>query len=314
MTCPIIISDLSYLTLGDESTWGTVPGSPDYVYCPVGAYGVQLQTEHRKSSTFTGKRQPVHTKKRRGAPQGQITSLLYGWVVTTATVSLAEYLCTWAFDGPDDCERTSKFAEWAEGPNISNRRHTRLRVSQASLTGDESSGQVQLAMDVLGKDEATFATAQAVPDDLNGLVDFAFEDVVLTVGGTALSITSFNFTVNHNLAIRYNNSNRPTYLLPQGEMDITFSAVMTKEDDTYQALNRAAADSDLVGSLVLTGSHEGTGATGDDTRLTIAMPKMTLQNPENSFSRGQDAQETLNWVVRKPDTSADAYTLTFDEV
>jgi hypothetical protein len=97
-------------------------------------------------------------------------------------------------------------------------------------------------------------------------------------------------------------------------MDITFSAVMTKEDDTYQALNRAAADSDLVGSLVLTGSHEGTGATGDDTRLTIAMPKMTLQNPENGFSRGQDAQETLNWVVRKPDTSADAYTLTFDEV
>lgn len=314
MVCPIIISDLSYLTLGAETTWGSVPGSPVYVYTPVGSYDVSLQTEHRQAQVFAGEAQPIHSDKRRGMPQGSLTAPLYGYVPTTLTAtSLAEYLCTWGFDSPGTCGRDSMFAEWAEGPDISNRQHTGLRVSQAQLTGDESSGQVQIQFDLMGKNEAALVTAQTVPDDKNSLIDFKFEDVVLTIGGSTLSIQSFNLTVNHALAPRYLNATRPTYIERQGQMDITFQCVMLKEDDTYQALNRAAANSELVGSLVVKGSHNGTGATGTNTVGTIAMPRMALQVPENSFSLGQDATETLNFKVLKPDTSADAYAFTWSE-
>lgn len=316
MACPILPSSLSFLTLGAETTWGTVPGSPTYVHCPVATYGVKLVTENRQSSLFTGNEFQKHNQKRRGNPQGQVVAPMFGWQPSGLGMSLAQYLFDWGFDIPasDPCVRDSKFAEWAEGPDVANRRHTGLRVASATLAGDSGSGQVTIALDLQGKDEATFATAQAVPDDMNSLVDFDFSNVTLTLGGTSVAIRSFELKVDYSMQPLFENSTRPVYLLAD-MTSYTFNVTLAKEDDTYAALHRALTNSELTAVLSMQGSHEGTGtALTDDTKLAITMARCALIDDAPTFNRGQAIEEALNFLVLKPDTTDNPIESVWSEV
>lgn len=305
MACPILPSSLSYLTLGAETTWGTVPGSPTYVHCPVASYGVRLVTENRQSDLYTGNEFQKHNQKRRGNPQGQLVAPMFGWHPSGLSESLAKYLFDWGFDIPvsDPCVRTSKFAEWAEGPDVANRRHTGLRVASATLAGDSGSGQVTISLDLQGKDEATFATAQTVPNDMNKLVDFDFSNVTLTLGGTSVAIRSFELAVDYSMQPLFENSTRPVYLLAD-MTSYTFNVTLAKEDDTYAALHRALTNSELTAVLSMQGSHEGTGTVAtNDTKLAITMARCALIDDSPTFNKGQAVEEALNFLVLKPDTA-----------
>lgn len=314
MACPILPSSLSYLTLADETTWGTVPVSPTYVHCPVASYGVKLVTEHRQSDLYTGNEFQRHNQKRRGNPQGQLVAPLFGWHPSALSESLAQYLFDWAFDIPDTdpCTRPSKFAEWAEGPDVANRRHEGLRVASATLAGDSGSGQVTITLDLQGKDEDTFATAQTVPDDMNSLVDFDFSDVTLELGGSPVAIRSFELTVDYSMQPLFENSKRPVYLLAD-MTSYTFNVTLAKEDDTYAALHRAQTDSEMTGVLSMQGSHEETGATGDDTKCVITMARLALIDNSPTFNKGQAVEEGLNFLVLKPDTTDEPLEVVWSE-
>lgn len=305
MTCPVIQSDLSHLHAVTETTWGTLPGSPTYIWLPVSEYGVTFQAEHRKSQLFVGNQQEHHSQKRRGMPQGSLSLPFFGWRNSGMSTSLAQFIYDWGFSIPTDgCNRASKVIEWAEGPDLANRRHLGLRVNQITLAGDEGSGQVTFALDLMGKTEATFATAQTVPNATNQLMDQAFENVAISLGGSTITARSFSFVQNNNLSVQYENSFDPTYII-QGTVQRTLTIEVSKEDDTYAALHRAATEGDLTGQLVLTSSHEGTGTGGtDNTVLTIDFNLLRLQSATPSFGLGQIATETLEFAVLKP-TGAD---------
>ena len=119
----------SYLVLGAETTWGTTPGTPDFYHLPVTSYGVKMARDRRNSTPFVGLQQRKHGRSFRGMPSWQLQTNLYGYKPGGAAQSIMEYLITWACSQPESIDKLSKFADWADGPDISNVRHNGLRVN-----------------------------------------------------------------------------------------------------------------------------------------------------------------------------------------
>lgn len=320
-----IVGAKSYLNLITESTWGTKPGTPSRVYVPVEDYGVQFQTQKRQGKPYLGLYQRKHGVRRQGHPAGQIVANLYGYqfgvdeavggttVAAGSSISIAEYLLDWAIADEagtihEARDLPSKTAEWAEGPDVSNVEHNGLRVNQATLSGGESSGVVQLALDVLGKSEANLGSAATIPTDHEELVDMEFADVVFKLddgaGGSlaALSIASFQLQVQHNLIVKYNNADNPT-LIVKGDRLVTLQVTIDKNANTYDAFRRTlSSETDFVGQLIVQGLNNGTGASA----WTIGtMDFAKLRYVDHQDTRGRDAlfQQPLQFMVHKPDAS-----------
>lgn len=301
MTCPVIPSELSHLFLGAETTWGTVPGSPTRIWIPCDQYTGMLKTEHRQANPFTGNLYKHHSKKRRARVEGNLTAKFFGWRNSGMATSIAQYLFDWGFEIPADiCNRDSKFAEWAEGPDVTNRLHKGLRVNQLTLAGDSGNGEVTISLDLIGQDEATLATAQTPPSATNQLVDAAFETCTISLGGVEIPMRSFQLVRNHNLFADYLNSTRLTYLIQGGIVD-TLTVTVDKTDTTWDDLNRSTDEGDIAVQLVINAPNAGTGDVGTDTNtLTIDIALARLQDSPSSFPRNQIAEQTLTFAILKP--------------
>lgn len=301
MVCPVVISDLCALHLIDEVTWGTKPGSPTRIWVPVSSYDVKLDVATRQSQLFVGNSKQHHSRKTNGTVQGNLTAPMFGWEHAGSAVSIAEYLYTWGFADPADaCARASKTAEWTEGPDLANREHNGLRVNTATLSGDSSSGQITISLDLMGKDEVALVSAATPPTATNGLVDFSFEDAVISLGGSVVEVKSFSWKQENNLVAEFASGSDRPYLLIQNEVKNMLSITLNKADDTYAALIRAAAEATMTGEIVVSGPHAGTGASGTNTVLTIAINKLVLLSAPSSFSKGQIATEQLEFIAIKP--------------
>lgn len=322
MTC--IIGAESYLFLSDENEWGQFPGSSGSggagtaYFCGVINYGVRLEPLTRMPQPYAG----LHQRKR--GPQrygynigGQIVTPLYGYKPAGISVSLAEKLLAWGF-GADELEAeepASKSAEWAEGPNVANKRHTGLRVNTATLTGQADSGDVQLTLDVIGKEEYSLAAASALPNDMEKLVDMQFTDCTFSIGGSTVLASGFTHTVNRNLQpLRQND---PTITgLCAGVRDETMQFVIQKTDKTWDDYLRRTgsnADVEVTGQFTIQGLHNGTGGGGNYTKLTRAFTRLRFIGAEQSGDFGIQMQ-ALNFQVLKPDTSSASYTDVWSEV
>lgn len=322
MTC--IIGTESYLYMVDENEWGQFPGASGSggagtVYMvPVTSYGVQIQPLTRMPQPYVG----LHQRKR--GPQrygynlaGQIVMPLFGYKPAGVSVSLAEKMIAWGFGaGELEAEEpASKAAEWAEGPNVANRRHVGLRVNTATLTGSADSGDVQLTLDVIGKEEFSLATANALPSDMEKLVDMQFTDCSFSIGGSTVSAAGFTHTVNRNLQpLRLN---APTITaLCAGVRDETVQFIIQKTDQTWDDYLRrtgATADVEVAGVFTIQGLHNGTGGSGNYTKLTRAFNRLRFIGKDQSGDFGIQMQ-ALNFQVLKPDSSSASYTDVWSEV
>ena len=323
MTC--IIGTESYLFMADENEWGQYPGASGSggagtaYFVPVTSYGVAIQKLSRMPQPYAG----LHQRKR--GPQhygynlsGQIAMPLFGYIPAGLSDSLAEKMLAWGFGaGEIEAEEPmSKSAEWAEGPDVANRRHTGLRVNTATITGSADSGDVQLTLDVIGKEEFEPGTANSLPTDMEKLVDMQFTDCSFSIGGSTVLASAFTHTVNRNLnPLRLND---PTITaLCAGVRDETMQFVIQKTDATWDRyLRRTGADADVevTGQFTIQGLHNGTGGGGTNyTKLTRAFTRLRFIGKDQSGDFGIQMQ-ALNFQVLKPDSSSASYTDVWSEV
>lgn len=311
-----ILGAKKYLVLANESTWGTTPGSPDYVHLPVTDYNVRFRPQNRQANPYAGIYQRKHSRNFRGMPSGQLNTPLYGWVLTPPATSIAEYLLTWAFANHETADLPSKLAEWAEGPNVANKRHNGLRVNSATLQGSDDSGVVELQLDLMGKSEvgqSTVSSAQTLPADRNKLVDMEFADCTFQLAGSAVSVKSFSLQVQHGLKAEYLNSYTPS-LLVKSQRVVTLSMVLIKNSDTYDAFRRATSQTEFTGQIVVKGLHNGTG--GEETNWTVGtidFPRLSLTDVDEQGGKEDLSTQTLNMAVLKPDTSSNDLAIAWSE-
>lgn len=303
----------SRLALVDESTYGTFPGSPTYIHTPVETYGVRMKSEVRAARPFTGILQHKHTRPWRGNTSGSIQVPLYGWRPSGLSTSLAEYLMTWAMGSPETVARASKSAEWAEGPDIDNKRHTGLVVSSFELNGSEQSGIVELNLELVGKDESTVSTAQTVPNTRNKLLEFQFSDATFAIGGVAVNLRDFSFKGQYSPELVWLGATRPRRVISNDAM-FTLAMTIEKADSTYTAMRRATTGQEFTGQIVVKGLHNGTGTGGTDYAIaTIDFPVLSFTDKDDTGQRMGVRYETLNMNVLKPDTSSAAFAVTWSE-
>jgi hypothetical protein len=314
MTTGLISGNKSYLTLADESVWGTTPGSPVYYHWPVTSYGVMLKNDRRNTASFAGVRQRRHGHNYRGMPAGSIAGALYGWKPGGSALSLAQYLIQWGMEDYENITLPSKLAEWAEGPNISNVVHNGLRVNTCTIEGTQG-GMITITLDVMGKTETALITAQALPDDREGCIEMDFEDCTFSLAGSAVTPLSFKWTVVNTLQAVYEGSRSPT-VIAAGIRTETLSMGFLKKDDVYEAANRATGtDYELAGGLVLKGNHHGTGTVATNYTVgTISFPRLQLINPDQTRNLSTLYEHTLNFDVLKPDASTNGSAVAWSEV
>ena len=308
-----IIGRKSYLTLVSEATWGTFNGSPTYLHLPCNQFGVRLRDETRQATPYTGVLQKKHNTVVRGQVGGQIVCDLYGWIPTGSN-SLQKILLDWAFGNLETTEGAAYSAQWAEGPNTSNRQYTGLRMDSATLSGSEQSQAWSLTMNVKGKDEATLATAQSIPNSRNKLAEALFTDSTFAIAGSAITLKSFQMETSRNLQVFFNNSNRPSIIVAVGPVETKVTMVPQKTDDTYDVMRRVVGMSEFTGQAVIKGNHNGTGGVGTTYSVcTIDFARLSFVDMEE-----QDVDslmfQGLTLQALKPDTSAASVVLTHTEV
>jgi hypothetical protein len=307
-----IVGRKSYLALVSEATWGTFPGSPTYLHTPCNSWGVRFTPEGRQATPYVGVMQKRHARLFRGRPEGQAAFELYGWI-PTGSDSLMEILLDWAFANPETTGRASYSAQWAQGPDTSNRQQTGLRVNTATLEGSEQNVAWTLNLNLIGKTDTALTTAQTIPNDREKLAEAIFQDSTFSFGGSAIALSSFRLERNYNLQVRYNNANRPELILETGPVSTTLNIQFQKTANTYDAVNRLLGMNEYAVGAVIPASHNGTGTGG--TTNTVA----TLTLPRCSFTDVEDADveqilyQGMSLEVLKPDTSDACLSIAYTE-
>lgn len=304
----------SYLYLAPESTWGSASAGP-YVFLPCEKYDVHFKPERRNATPFVGLRQRKHGKNFRGSPSGGLQAFLYGaWNEgtsgSTGSKSKAQLLLDWAFGDHENVFGASMTAEWAEGPDVSNVRHTGLRINQATLRGSADSGIVEVDLDLLGKAEANFATARAIPDDMDKLQEFEFFDASLSLGGSPYTMDGFELQVQNNLKAEYQNDFNPTFLIA-GQRTLTLQVTLKKNSDTWAAYRRATSPTEMAGQLILRGLHNGSGLSGTKTKVTIDFARLAYHTQQDNRSRDSLVTSPLQFDVLKQDGSQNDMVMTW---
>lgn len=312
-----IVGHKSYLALYSESEWGTKPETPVYVHCPADDYAVRFRPENRQATPYIGLRQKKHNRNHRGMVSGALSCSLYGAEAEgSLNISLAEYLCDWAFGNPETLALPSKGAEWAEGPDVANKNHSGLRVNSATLQGSSDAGVVSLALDLMGSTEATLDTAQTIPVDRNKLVEFEFPDITFEIGNvggslTEVAIDAFQIQRQNNLQAKYVGSRTPIHITP-GLCTETFQFSIVKNAATYDVIRRTlSASAERHLRLTIKGLHSGTLASGDYAVCQINARCAGYVDHEDERSLEALLMQPLQFVVLKPDTANNGLTFTW---
>ena len=307
-----ILGNKSYLVLASESTWGTTPGTPVRVHVPASEYSVKFRPERRNAQPFIGLRQRKHGRPTKGMPAGTLRTSLYGAVDSGATVSLAQYLLDWALANPETQARPSKSSQWTEGPGVSDKDHKGLRVNQLTLSGSEDSSFIEVALDLMGKTEALESSAESLPADRNKLQEFEFVDATFALAGSAVKVANFQYVANQNITPDYLNSFNPTHL-EAGDLIESLQFTLIKNADAWDAYRSATSVTEVTGQIVLKGLHNGTGATGNYTVVTIDFARLGYINHDDEVNFNRLTRIPLQFEVLKPDDSDNGIEITYSE-
>lgn len=311
-----IVGATSYLMIGDEATWGTMPAVPVYYALPVNNYNVRFKPESRQATPYLGIFQRKHNKIFRGMPSGQLECALYGWQPATLGKSFMEYLLTWGFGSHEVVELPSKFAEWAEGPNVANKRHLGLRVNSATLSGADGQP-LSLQLELQGQSESgndVVTAAQTIPVDHEKLVDAEFsQDTTFKLAGAAINLSAFSVQIQNGLKVEYLNSFTPA-LIVKTQRVITVQFTPMKTSDVYDAYNRTQGMTEFTGEIKIKALHNGTGTTDTDwTVATISFPRLSFQSADTQGGMQDVLKQPLSMFALKPDTSSTDMSIVFTE-
>jgi hypothetical protein len=305
----------SYATMYAESTWGTKPGSPIYVFMPVDSNDIQLHTETRQTPPVCGLLQPKYSKTHRGMPSGSLAGSLFGnhnanGGGSGTPGSLAQYILDWFLTSLESITPPSKGLEWTEGPGVDDSDCRGLRVNGFTISGADG-GAVKYSLDVMGKSDVALGSAQSIPNDMETLPEFEFAGVVLEIDSTPVMIDSFQITGSRNLKPRYMNSTVPTHLMASPwTMGLQFQLV--KNASTYSVAKRLITTQAYNNiTITMVAPHNGTGASGDNTTIEFDFPR--CHRGDVVTTRNFDDLNTLSlpFNVLKPDSASAMVVVTY---
>lgn len=311
-----ILGPNSFVNIYPESTWGTKPGTPDYVFLPCDTFGIKTAMQSRSNKPMIGGRHTKHKQAFNAYPTGTIGGKLHGYVNSALSKSLAQVVCDLFFGSLTDNESTSWGAEFAQGPDVANRQFNGLKGDQLTIQGSAQSGVLEWSGSFVGKNEVTLATAQTLPTDLEKLVDFQFCDQVFKIATTAIGISSFSITRSLNQKVKWVNSRTPS-CIKVGDIMTTINVQFLKNAVTYDTISRLMASAgtmnDLDIDIILKGDHNGTG-TNTYTRCSIDAPRCVIDDVDDKLSVDDVFEQGLAMTVLKPDSSTAPIALTWDTV
>lgn len=317
-----ILGSKSYLMLKTESTWGTNPDTQsgsavsgtgsdgNWVHLPVDEFGVRFRPENRQAQPFLGIRQRKHSKNFRGMPSGTIRGALYGWSPDGINVSLAEYLFDWLLESPESDGLPSKTAIWAEGPDVANSEYNGLRCGSVTLQGSDDTGFIEYSAELMGRYADPQGHAPTVPNNRHKAVDFEFQDASFQLGGSSVSVKSFNLSLDRGLQPHYFDSYTPQLLLP-GDYAMSLQLVIAKNANTYDAIRRATTDTETTAQVNLQGLHNGSLGSGTSAKVQIDFDRVHYIDVDDDRARQNLNFQTLNFAVLKPDTANAAFRTTW---
>jgi hypothetical protein len=323
----LILGARKYLTMYDESSWGVMPGSPQKFHIPVTDYSVKFVPVGRQSNPYLGGFQRMHNRHNyKGMPSGGMTVPLYGWYAPNMGTSVAQYFLDWAFGTLEGNLLPSKACEWAEGPDIANKRARGLRVNSATLSGSDDTGQISLVLELKGQDEDGISdgvdpipTAATLPTNRYKLVDFEFHnDTTFYLGPNGNELMkpkSFQIQAQFGLKEEYNNQNRPDQM-PRTQTVITAQFSFAKNSDTYDAIRRSPNETEYVGQILLKGLHMGTSPNNGTNwnQVQIDLPRCSYVSHDDQGGIQDLAFQQLSFVVLKPQNSSPSLLLTYSDI
>jgi len=304
-----------YLHFAKESVWST-PVTPD-IYLPYDSYGVIAAPAYYVANRFTGVRQRKSDNEIHQIPVGgTIACDLLGFQfnsLAAGLMSIAQHLIDPAFSGPASetlDSLTFNLFDPNEGTGTSGKLHDGCRINSLTLSGDEGSAPIKLSLDVFAAAEAVAAEV-ALPAASRRRA-FLFRDSVFSFGGTTTPLKSFGFTLENNLIRKYNNSLLVSGIYA-GDRNTSLTFALDKDSDTYDLLRRVTDFSDRTAQIVLKGDHEGTGATGTFTTLTMDFDVTQFAGATDDTARNDLMGQSLSYAVLKADTSANDVDLTWSD-
>ena len=293
-----------------ETTWGTTPGSPAYIYLPYSSYSVIATPQSVQAGLFTGHRQRRHNRVNRYTVQGQVQTPLWGYQVDDGvnTQSIAQRLIAPALSAPAGLELDALLFEIFEN-DTENKRHNGLRINNLTLAGDSQSNIITLTLDLIGKSETGGITEQSLSATLPQPVEFLFSDSTFAYAGSAIELESFQITVNNNLQPRWGNASTISYLT-NGERHVNYQFSVVKTANTWDALRRSTAVNNATAQLVLKGLHGGTAA-NNYTTVTIDFDRVNFMNASDNGDLNALWSQSPEFVVLKPDTTDNEIDVTY---
>ena len=305
-----LIGQERFLRICDESTWGTLPGTPTWYDVPVTDYTVRFKPKRRNGQARTGAYERRFATNPTGYPAGNIVTPLYGWKPTGLSTSLAQYLLEWGFLDQAVKFPRSKAAQWQYLNHEDDKQHLGLRVNTITLTGSDAG--IVLTLELAGQSASQITGSASPPTTRNKVVEFLFEDSTFSLGGTAINASSFTWSCQRNLDVIFENSHTPISMPKTGWTE-TFSLTPVKKDSTYDALRDALGMAEMAGQMVLKGLHNGTGTGGTNyTVVTVAFARLSLIDSDESGGVSA-VMNPLTFDVLKPDTSATGSVMTWTE-
>lgn len=171
-------------------------------------------------------------------------------------------------------------------------------VDQATFSAQEG-GALQLAMSVVGKDEAiNSGTAGSNTIDASTGGPLTFMEGACTVGGTTYEFSSFELTVQNFLEVKYRNSLTPTQIKATNRV-VTVSLPFSLGD--------ASA---LYGSATTGVAVVVTFTNGGGTAVSLSFSMAKVATPKNPLPFGQRGILDLPWRGRALKTGSTAELVT----
>ncbi|MFO0949338.1 MAG: phage tail tube protein, partial [Planctomycetota bacterium] len=255
---------------------------------------------------FTGLRQRRHHRIFKATLEGSLQAPLYSHHLSGK--SIAQHLLEWLFSAPNDVSLDSFSAEFFEA-GTDNKRHLGLRPTRGIISGNAETGSLSLTLDLRGKEEQGGVITPSLVPTSPVPTEILFKDCLFTIDGQAVSLQSFELTINNNLQIYHNNSYWPS-LIVAGTREVDYRFSLFKTDNTYDLMRRGAA-SERPASLVLKGAHNGTGPSGNFTTITFDFPRIALRDADDTAGLNDLVGQNIDTVVLKPNTTANEVNLTF---
>lgn len=260
-----------------EDAWKVRSDDDPDLCIPAIEYSVRPRVQVRSADVFAGLRARRHAAPSRVLLAGRLIAPL-----TPAHAegrSLAQHLIEWAAPGEASVHLPSRSID-AREPHGRDVRHLGLRVDATTIAGDSKSGEISIALDLLGAEERSLASSPAPLADPPSPHPFRFEDVKLLLSDddrfeTALAIESFRLRCANNLAPYWVGGLAPA-ALPAGAREVSLQCTAMPRDELLDALRRRDGPMRTSVRMELIGPHLGTAPAGFFTRIQIRMDRVEL--------------------------------------